>query len=302
MAPLDTPPRARPGAPDFGRDGTDWPHRAHSRFWPVDGITWHVQRFGAGPTALLLHGTGAATHSFMDLAPRMAETHDVIAIDLPGHGFTQSPAHIRPSLETVTRRIAALLDALNAAPDLMIGHSAGAAIMLALADHMPTKPSQLVSLNGALSPFPGLTKFLFPAAAQLLTVGGVTAHLMARSARNRSRVLALLEQTGGAPDDRFVDRYWRLLQAPAHVSGTLRLMANWDLSGMDPVLARTQTPVLFLTGSQDQAVDPGDADRLARLSPLARTVRLDRLGHLAHEQDAGRVWTTLEAERVRGRS
>ena len=51
----------------------------------------HVQRLGRGPSMLLLHGTGASTHSFRDLLPALAEHFDVLAPDLPGHGFTARP-------------------------------------------------------------------------------------------------------------------------------------------------------------------------------------------------------------------
>ena len=54
-------------------------------------IRWHVQRMGAGPALLLLHGTGAATHSWRALAPLLAEHFTVVAPDLPGHGFTGPP-------------------------------------------------------------------------------------------------------------------------------------------------------------------------------------------------------------------
>ena len=46
---------------------------------------------GDGPDLLLLHGSGAATHSWRDLAPLLARDFRVIAPDLPGHGFTETP-------------------------------------------------------------------------------------------------------------------------------------------------------------------------------------------------------------------
>ncbi len=294
MHQLHAPPPARPGAPDFRRLGTDWPHRGHSGFYRSAHLTWHVQRFGHGPTALLLHGTGASTHSFMDLAAQAADTHEVIAIDLPGHGFTQAPASLLPSQDRIAEELVALLGGLGILPDMVIGHSAGAAVMLALAARLPEPPRRLVSLNGALKPFPGLARFLFPATAQLMTFGGLTAHLLSQSARSRSRIVRLLEQTGGAPDDRYVELYWRLLQCSAHVAGTLRLMASWDLSRADAAVAGLDSRILFVAGSQDQAVDPDDANRLARLAPRGDALRLDRLGHLAHEQDGARVWRAIE--------
>ncbi len=51
--------------PDWAVEGRDWPHREASRFVEAAGLRWHVQEFGSpdAPTLLLLHGTGAATHS-----------------------------------------------------------------------------------------------------------------------------------------------------------------------------------------------------------------------------------------------
>ena len=70
--------------PNWSVEGRDWPNRAHSRFVAAGGLSWHVQRMGAGPKLLMLHGTGASTHSFRDLAPLLAEEFDVAAPELPG--------------------------------------------------------------------------------------------------------------------------------------------------------------------------------------------------------------------------
>jgi magnesium chelatase accessory protein len=75
-------------APDWQIEGRDWPNRDCSRFVESGGLRWHVQRCGTGPVCLLIHGTGASTHSFRDLMPLLATHFDVIAIDLPGHGFS----------------------------------------------------------------------------------------------------------------------------------------------------------------------------------------------------------------------
>lgn len=92
-------------SPDWNVEGRDWPNRGSSRFVEAGGLRWHVQVMGEGPALLLLHGTGAATHSWRDIAPLLAKTHTVVAMDLPGHGFTAMPA--RPtdcSLPQVARR------------------------------------------------------------------------------------------------------------------------------------------------------------------------------------------------------
>jgi magnesium chelatase accessory protein len=116
--------------PDWNTDGRTWPNRAASRFVVADGLRWHVQVMGSGPPILLIHGTGAATHSWRDLAPLLARDFTVIAPDLPGHGFTETPDAEGLSLAGMARGLGALLDALGVEPVLAVGHSAGAAIAM----------------------------------------------------------------------------------------------------------------------------------------------------------------------------
>ena len=86
------------------RDGGDWPNREASRFVRAAGLLWHVQVMGQGPVLLLLHGTGAATHSWRAMLPLLARHFTVVAPDLPGHGFTDAPATARLSLPGMTWR------------------------------------------------------------------------------------------------------------------------------------------------------------------------------------------------------
>ena len=68
-------PRRRPprrASPIGGSLARTWPNAAHSRFVRAGGIVWHVQMWGHGPPLLLLHGTGAATHSWRGIAPLLA--------------------------------------------------------------------------------------------------------------------------------------------------------------------------------------------------------------------------------------
>ena len=153
---------------EWEADGRDWPNRAASRFVSVAGFTWHVQVLGCGPAVLLLHGTGAATHSWRVLAPALARRFTVIAPDLPGHGFSAMPAPDRLSLPGMARGVSDLLEALGARPSLVVGHSAGAAILARMVLDGMIAPDRLISLNGALLPFRGLPAAFFSPAAKLL--------------------------------------------------------------------------------------------------------------------------------------
>ena len=72
---------------DWDRDGRHWPHREASRFVTSGGIRWHVQVMGCepgtAPVLLLLHGTGASTHSWRGVMPALADRYTLVAPDLP---------------------------------------------------------------------------------------------------------------------------------------------------------------------------------------------------------------------------
>ena len=116
---------------------------------PIAGYEHVYEPGSTGWTILLLHGTGAATHSWAGLAPLLAEHFRVVAPDLPGHGFTDPLPAGRLSLPGMAGAIRDLLRTLDLSPDLVVGHSAGAAILVRLClDGLA--PRLLVALNGAL--------------------------------------------------------------------------------------------------------------------------------------------------------
>ncbi len=270
---------------DWAREGASWPNAAASRFVRAAGLTWHVQRAGNGPTALLLHGAGAATHSWRALLPLLAERFDVVAPDLPGHGFTSSPHSYRLTLPGMAAMVSELLDALEARPEIVVGHSAGAAIALRMTLDGRIAPRVVVSVNGALKPFQGLGGMVFPAMARLLFINPLAPRYFARSARDRRRVERLIRSTGSELDADGLALYARLLGSRRHVAGTLGMMAHWNLEPLLADLPRLAARLALVVGERDRAVRPSDAEDAERRAPNAAIWRLPGLGHLAHEED-----------------
>jgi magnesium chelatase accessory protein len=266
-------------------DGRDWPNRAWSRFVTAAGLRWHVQ---VSPereeTVLLVHGTGASSHSWRDLAPLLASKYRVVTIDLPGHGFTGSMSSGAASLPGVAGKIAALLQSLAIAPHWAVGHSAGAAILARLAIDGALPLRAITSLNGALLPLPGWSGAVFPPVAKFLAANSLTARLFAWRANDPAAVRRLVASTGSSLDRAGLDLYGRLIASPGHVAATLQMMAAWDLDALQRDLPRLDVPLLLVVGQQDRTVAPAEADRVRKFIPSARIERLPGLGHLAHEE------------------
>lgn len=276
------------------RDGRDWPNRDTSRFVDAGGVHWHVQQMGQGPTLLLLHGTGAATHSFADLAPCLAQNFTVVAPDLPGHGFTRIEDDSSLSLPGMAAAVRALLDRLGMHPALAAGHSAGAAVLIRMTLDGMLAPRGLVSINGALMPFRGVAGKTFAPIARLLAGTSLTARVFAWRAENRGVVRGILASTGSTITAAGEDFYGRLARSPGHVHAALAMMANWDLAPLTADLRRLAVPLLLIAGGRDGTVPPDESFQARDLVPGARVVCLRTLGHLAHEERPGEIAALIE--------
>lgn len=291
---------------DWQRERAHWPHAERSRFVQAAGLRWHVQHWPAprpgAATWLLLHGTGASTHTWRGLAPLLAPHVGLVAPDLPGHAFTSAaPTRERAGMAGMAHGITALLGAMDVAPTLTIGHSAGAAVALRRAlmaaraqgkAHGETT-GPVIGLNAALLPLPGIAGSLFSPAAKLMALSPLAARLFSWHAADRAVLARLLHSTGSVLDEAGIALYRRLVESPAHVAGALAMMAQWDLPALAAELPQLLVPLHLIVGDRDGTIPPRDADRVRALLPAATVHRLAGLGHLAHEENAAAVAARL---------
>ncbi len=273
----------------------DWPHRQHSRFVERGAIRWHVQTMGSGPAMLLLHGTGASSHSFRSLMPLLARRYTLIVPDLPGHAHSSAASSFRPTLPRMAAALGDLLSSLEVKPTIAVGHSAGAAVILRAILDGAMAPESAVGLAAALTPLRGVPGVVFPATARLLARSELVSQLLAvRAGYSAASVDRLLRRTGSSLDARGVELYRRLTQQPAHVAATLSMMASWDLEPLFAELGRIRTRVVLFAGERDLAVPLSEQHRAAGRIPGARVVVVSGAGHLLHEEKPAEVARRLE--------
>lgn len=281
------PSMSRTGAhrkPHWDRDGHDWPNRCASRFIHAAGLRWHVQEMGQGPVALLVHGTGSATHSWRKLAPLLAQHFTVVAPDLPGHGFTDTPPTPRLSLDAMAADLSALMRKMGHRPVLVAGHSAGAAVLARMCLDGKIAPGSLIGLNGAMLPIGGVAGRLMTPLARMLAMSAAVPRLFARFASNEKFMERMIADTGSVLEPAGVEYYRRLTCSPGHVAAAIRMMANWKLRPLARDLPRLATQLVLITGGNDKTIAPRDAIRVNALVPGCKVVTMPGLGHLAHEE------------------
>ncbi|HEY0700231.1 MAG TPA: alpha/beta hydrolase [Micromonospora sp.] len=240
-----------------------------------------VERRGAGEPLVLLHGIGHHWRGWLPVLDRLATTHDVVAIDLPGFGRSPvPPGGLAGGVPDLVAAVAALLDHLGLDRPHVAGNSLGGAIALelaaagrvasatALAPAGFWTPAQIRWVRGALAahraaarlPLPVLRAVLAAAPLRALCFG----MLVARPARISAEV-ALADTLA-------------LRRAPAF-RAVARAARGYSFTGTPGV------PVTVAWGDRDRILSPRQAALARQRMPAARHVTLPGCGHLPMGDD-----------------
>lgn len=271
-----------------------WPQRAHSRALRAGGLDWHVQVAGRGPVLLLLHGSGASSHSWAGLLPALAAHGTVVAPDLPGHGFTRGAEPASLTLPRMREAIAAMLAALEVPrPAVVVGHSAGAALALRWAVDAPRPPRALLGFAPSLVAPPAKTmQWMAPVVQPIATSPFFTA-MLATVAAPTGFLDWLLNTTGSVLPEVQRRCYRTLFSDAAHLRGAMSFMAAADLPSLLPACSALRGPASFVLGDRDAWIPEAPLRRLLDEHFPGADVQRWPGGHLVHEEHPARA-----AERV----
>ena len=272
---------------------TDWPNSAWSNFVSAGKHRWHLQIKGTGRCILLLHGTGASVHSWSSLFDHLSQDFKVVAIDLPGHGFTKLGTKQRSSLTHMSADIVALCNQEGIKPDYIIGHSAGTAVALEMSKTLTLRG--VIGLNSALSKFGGIASWAFPMLAKVIALNPLIPSYLASLGSNPHRVKKLLNDTGSRLSEAQINFYKALFKDKSHVEGALLMMSQWNLDRLLLRLSELSTATLLIAGEKDRTVPPQIASQMAHTLPNGEFQILAGLGHLAHEEDPEQILDIITA-------
>jgi magnesium chelatase accessory protein len=266
--------------------------------WPLLLSCWVRPARPGAPCLLLLHGTGSNHASFTSLCQKLPIEIGLMVPDLPGHGestFDTSPTASNGLSSTspqgfglleMSQWLEAMLDQLQASPDLIVGHSAGAAVAFVMALEQPERA--VLGLAPSLVPPPSIYNSLVgPWLGPMVRSGPSLAfgHWLAGQAAVIDRLLA---STASAISETQRIRYRQLFESKAHLAGTLAFMAGTDLPGLlaNPKLKRLDR-VGILSAKDDPWIPARSLqDILSTRLAKAKVKWLDHGGHLFHETDA----------------
>lgn len=258
----------------------------------VDGASYEMRIGGDGPPLLLIHGfTGRGT-DWAPFLPALQPTVTTIAVDLLGHGDSDSPAEpSRHAIERQAADLAAILRRLGAAPAAVVGYSLGARVALWMAVGSGGVVARLV----LESPSPGIAYAAVRATrresdeqlARLLESGGIAAFA------DRWESLPLFASERALPPPvraRLHDE--RLRNSPDGLAASLRGAGQGAMEPLHGRLRSVKAPTLVVAGALDDA-GSDRAQAVAAGIPGARLAIMDGVGHAPHREAPGRFASLL---------
>ena len=262
-----------------------WPNNQYSIHVETSLHKWHIQRLGksGGKKILFIHGTGSSTHTWSNTIEFLLDEFEILLVDLPGHGFSKLPAPNQSSLQSIVHGSMELIEKISFVPDLIVGHSAGAAIAVLLSEKIKPKCA-IIGINAAFGEFPGLAGIMFPIFAKIIAVLPYSSDILASLSKNSERTEKLIANTGSKITNDRLEYYKVLFSEPNHVKGTLKLMAEWDLSKFLKDLKNSNSNIYFLVGNLDKTVPISVSRKWSQILTKSQYNEIGGAGHLVHEE------------------
>jgi 3-oxoadipate enol-lactonase len=230
-----------------------------------------VRRSGSGPAFVLLHPLALSSACFVDLQRRLAQTFDVVAVDLRGHGVSDwdgKPFEITDLADDV----AALLDALDLDEVRIAGLSLGGSVAIALAGRHGDRVAALVAAD--------TTAWYGEDAVAAWTQRAERAEASPRTAQVPFQVDRWFTEPFRRTRPEVVSRTVGIFLA---TSSSVHAATSAAMGRMDSreLLPRIIAPTLALAGAEDYATPPAMAGATADLAPHGSLLVLPGVRHLS---------------------
>lgn len=263
----------------------------------IHGHDMRYRRAGSGEVVLLLHGLAGSSMTWRAVQPRLAETHDVIAPDMLGHGESAKPMGDY-SLGAFASGLRDLLAALDVQRATIVGHSFGGGVAMQLAYQHPELCNRLVLVGSGglgrevswllrLVTLPGfeyLMPVVFPrvVADAGTDVGNFLSRIGLGSARVGEMWRSYASLAGAADRKAFV----RTIRGVIEPGGQ-------TVNALDRLYLAAHLPTMIVWGARDEIIPVAHAYAAHEAIPNSRLEILDAIGHFPHAEAPERFLEVL---------
>ncbi|MFE3054474.1 alpha/beta fold hydrolase [Nocardia sp. NPDC059239] len=251
-----------------------------SQFVDTELARFHYVQAGSGSPVVLVHGGGEWAYSYRDTIQTLARSHRVIAVDLPGHGYTElHRKDFAYTVDSMAGSLAAFLDALGLTKVSLAGHSWGGGWALRFAETRPDRVERLALIDSNGVEYSDVFDWRV---LEYPVVGEVMMNLMSKSSAK-----SLLQKSFYDPahvTDDMADEYWAPSSQPTARTALLRLQREQRWADTEHDLGKVIAPTLVIWGSGDAFIPRSVGERLSAALPGHDLRVLDGCGHSSVEE------------------
>ena len=258
----------------------------HSWFTTVNGVRIHYQEAGVenAPAMILIHGFISSTMVWNEVFLPLAKAgFRVIALDLPGYGYSEKPRDAAYTIEAQARAVIGLMDCLKVDKAIITGASYGGAIAATVALDYPERVEKLILIGAVTND--DAKKYALLRIARTPVVGDVLTPLFLGSRwAMRKRMERVYRRLGRPFDERkLAARHHVLAVANAH-RAVIRSAREWNAKRIQQDASLIRQPTLIVWGDHDQEIPMANGYRLRDEIPNARMVIFKSCGHLPPQE------------------
>jgi pimeloyl-ACP methyl ester carboxylesterase len=268
------------------------------QFLEVNGVRLHYVERGSGAPLVLLHGNGSMIQDFessglIDLA---AKNYRVIVFDRPGFGHSDRPRNVVWTPAAQAELINSALHRLGVSHAIVLGHSWGASVAVALALKYPTLVQGLVLASGYYYPTlrPDVVALSAPAVP---LVGDILGHTLSPIVSRVMWPLLMAKIFGPRSVPKKFEGFPKemaLRPSQIRASAAESALMIPDAFHYRDEYTNLKMPVVIVAGDEDRLVDiDAQSTRLHRDVPQSRFHRVPGTGHMIHQTATGVVMSAI---------
>jgi pimeloyl-ACP methyl ester carboxylesterase len=268
------------------------------QFLEVDGVRLHYVERGSGEPLVLLHGNGSMIQDFessglVDLA---AKNFRVIIIDRPGFGHSSRPRNVIWTPDAQAQLIRRALERLGVSRAIVLGHSWGSSVAVALALRFPDAVRGLVLASGYYYPTlrPDVVALSTPA---IPVVGDVLGHTLSPLVSRLMWPLMLAKIFGPRSAPAKFERFPKemaLRPSQIRASAAESALMVPDAFQFKDKYAELKMPVVIIAGEDDRLIDiDKQSARLHADVSQSALHRIPQNGHMIHQTATGEVMAAI---------
>ena len=268
------------------------------RFITVKGVRLHYVDQGSGTPLVLLHGNGMMIQDFQSsgLINLAAKKYRVIAFDRPGYGHSDRPRSTIWTPEAQADLINAALSKIGISSAIVLGHSWGTLVAVALAVKYPQSVQSLVLASGYYYPTVRADTLIL-SAPSVPVLGDVLRHTISPIISRLTWRLLIRKLFGPKPvPSKFEGFPKEMAFRPSQIragaaESALMIPSVHKLQG---AYAKLQMPVAIVVGSADRLIEPEQSVHLHRDISQSTLQCVASNGHMVHQTATDQIMSTID--------